>query len=62
MATAYAIEGLGLSERRACLLTGCHPRSIGTDQSGVMMMPCAGGCVSLPGRGSVLAVPGCTSC
>ena len=25
MATAYAIEGLGLSERRACLLTGVSP-------------------------------------
>ena len=62
MATAYAIEGLGLSERRACLLTGVSPSVYryrperGDDDALRRRMR------ELAGRGSVLAVPGCTSC
>ena len=58
---AYATESLGLSQRKACQLTGISPSTY-TDRSGVMMMSCDARCVNWRERGIALAVPGCTSC
>ena len=62
MAASYAFEGLGLSERRACLLTGVSPSVYryrperGDDDALRRRMR------ELAGERKRLAVPGCTSC
>ena len=62
MAAAYAIESLGLSERRACLLTGVSPTVYRCVSKQGDADDLRRRTRELAGEGSVLAVPGCTLC